>query len=293
MKEIMGNEAKIYNYVENVFKTVSGYYNYEYVKMPLLDNDKTLEEKIIDYYTNNIKNGFKKYCYFGNSFMDNKERNEFDFLNLDNDTYYQDAEVISMDYRILEELKMEDIIVYIKADKNYDLKKLQAYLDELDVDYEISESGYLLDENMAMAFEIVFEDKNKKVVLARGYKNISDVKKISCINYLDNIVDVLNIIYEDYNFDTLTTITIVGENEEERIAGMKLAQDLRWCEIKVDIDTNNKSKEEQLKDVNSNFIIVIENDNLSKGLIKVIDNLTHEETLVDEAEIIDYIVSNI
>ncbi len=93
--------------------------------------------------------------------------------------------------------------------------------------------------------------------------------------------------------DAMTQVYIVSESEEERIAAMKLAQDLRWCEIIVDVDLNGKSKEEQMKLANSNFIIVMESDNLNKGLIKVIDKLTSEETLVDEAEIIDYIVSNI
>lgn len=288
MKEIIGNEAKIYNYMENVFKTVSGYYNYEYIKMPNIESNE-ITSQIKEYYLNNLKGVFKKYCYVG---TDNK-RNEFDFIVFNTDSIYQDAEIISMNYRILEELKIEDITIYIKSSKDYNLKKLQEYLVELDVDYEISNSGDLLDENTLMSFEIVMELKDKKIVLTSGYKNINNPKYIVSTNYLDNILEVLNVIYEDYNFDVLTQVTIVSVTEEERIKAMKLAQDLRWCEIKVDVDTNNRSKNEQLKDVNSNFIIEIEENNLNKGLIKVIDNLTKEETLVDENEIIDYIVSNI
>lgn len=288
MKEIIGNEAKIYNYMENVFKTVSGYYNYEYIKMPIIKNND-MTSQIKEYYQNNIKYSFKKYCYVSA----NNERNEFGFLAFNADSIYQDAEIISMNYRILEELKLEDITIYIKSSKDYCLKKLQEYLVELDVDYEISDSGDLLDENTSMSFEIVMELKDKKIVLASGYKNIDNSKYVASINYLDNILEVLNVIYEDYNFDILTQVTIISEKEEERIAAMKLAQDLRWCEIKVDVDTNNRSRNEQLKDINSNFIIEIEENNLNKGLIKVIDNLTKEETLVDENEIIDYIVSNI
>lgn len=288
MKEIIGNEAKIYNYMENVFKTVSGYYNYEYIKMPNLESSNTTSE-IKEYYLNNLKDVFKKYCYIGT----NNKRNEFGFMVFNTDSIYQDVEIISMNYRILEELKLEDITVYIKSFKDYDLKKLQEYLVELDVDYEISDSEDLLDENTSMSFEIVMELKDKKIVLASGYKNINNPQYIVSTNYLDNILEVLNIIYEDYNFDVLTQVTIISNTEEERIKAMKLAQDLRWCEIKVEVDTNNRSKSEQLKDINSNFIIEIEENNLNKGLIKVIDNLTKEETLVDENEIIDYIVSNI
>lgn len=294
MKKIVGKDAKIYNYIENVFKTISSYYNYEYIKMLMLDGGKSTQSSVIDYYNDNIKNSFKKYCYVGSNYDSKQERNEFGFLAIDTDTIYQDAEVISMSYRILEELKLEDIIVNIKAYKNYELERLQNYLEQLDVDYEISDSGDLLDTDASMAFEIIMEIKDKRIVLASGYKKSDRINFITCTNYLDNILDVLSVIYEDRDFDVLARVAIIGEAEEERIMGMKLAQDLRWCEIKVDVDTNNINKNEQLDNFkDANFMIVLNKDDLNKGLIKVIDNLTHEETLVDENEIIDYIVSNI
>lgn len=297
MKNIVGKEARVYNYINNVFKTVSSYYGYEDIKLPTLVNGnlrKDLENEVIDYYNKNIKGEFKKYAYVGTNYEKNKENEVFGFAIIKNNSLYQDAEVISMVYRILEELKLENIIVKIKADKNYDLNKLQEYLEYLDVDYEISDSGDLLDDNVLMAFEIIEEVQDKKISLARGYRNSDNVDAIFCTTNLDNVLEVLNIIYEDYEFDTLTQVYIVGESEEERIAAMRLAQNLRWCEIKVDMDTNNKKRNEQLNfGKTSNFIIDISKDNLNKGLIKVIDNRTHEENLVDEAEIIDYIVSNI
>lgn len=297
MKNIVGKEARVYNYINNVFKTVSSYYGYEDIKLPTLVNGnlrKDLENEVIDYYNKNIKGEFKKYAYVGTNYEKNKENEVFGFAIIKNNSLYQDAEVISMVYRILEELKLENIIVKIKADKNYDLNKLQEYLEYLDVDYEISDSGDLLDDNVLMAFEIIEEVQDKKISLARGYRNSDNVDAIFCTTNLDNVLEVLNIIYEDYEFDTLTQVYIVGESEEERIVAMRLAQDLRWCEIKVDMDTNNKKRNEQLNSgKTSNFIIDISKDNLNKGLIKVIDNRTHEENLVDEAEIIDYIVSNI
>lgn len=297
MKNIIGKEAKVYNYINNVFKTVSSYYGFEDIKLPTLVNGnlrEDLENEVISYYNKNIKDEFKKYAYVGTNYSNDEENEVFGFAIIKNNSLYQDAEIISMIYRILEELKLENIIVKIKADKNYDLNKLQEYLEYLDVDYEISDSGVLLDDNVLMAFEIIEEVQDKKISLARGYRNSDNVDAIFCTTNLDNVLEVLNIIYEDYEFDTLTQVYIVGESEEERIAAMRLAQDLRWCEIKVDMDTNNKKRNEQLNfGKTSNFIIDISKDNLNKGLIKVIDNRTHEENLVDEAEIIDYIVSNI
>lgn len=290
MEILLGKKSRIYNYMENVFKTVSGYYNYEFIKILNFDRESYLESGITNYYLENSNNSFKKYCYLD---MENSKENSFSFLTLNNDTIYQDAEIISMNYRILEELKLEDIIVRINAGANYDLNKLQEYLEQLDIDYEISNGKEELETDVLMTFEIVMEIKDKIVTLANGIKKSYNIKTILCRNYLDRILSVLSVIYEDYNFDALTQVLIVAEVEEERIIGMKLAQDLRWCEIKVDIDTSNKLKKEQMDNSDCNFIIDIDKNNLSKGLIKVIDNLTKEETLVDENEIIDYIVSNI
>lgn len=290
MEILLGKKSRIYNYMENVFKTVSGYYNYEFIKILSFDRESYLESGITNYYLENSNNSFKKYCYLD---MENSKENSFSFLTLNNDTIYQDAEIISMNYRILEELKLEDIIVRINAGANYDLNKLQEYLEQLDIDYEISNGKEELETDVLMTFEIVMEIKDKAVTLTKGIKKSDNVKTILCRNYLDSILSVLSVIYEDYNFDALTQVLIVAEVEEERIIGMKLAQDLRWCEIKVDIDTSNKLKKEQMDNSDCNFIIDIDKNNLSKGLIKVIDNLTKEETLVDENEIIDYIVSNI
>jgi len=315
MKNIVGKEAKIYNYINNVFKIVSDYYKYEYVEMPIVVENEygknedlklaeikdtnlivrpSIEASVRNYYKKNINEEKKKYCYSGNVYVSKKEEKRFGFLVTDSDSIYQDAEMISMVYRILEEIRLENIIVKIKASDKYDLEKLQEYLEYLDVDYEIHDSGELLDDLIPMAFEIVEEVKNKKIVLVRGSKSNNEFKAISCNCYLDNILDILNVIYEDRTFDVLTQVVIVSETEEEKIAGMRLAQDLRWCEIIVEFDITNKTRKEQLNGIkDTNFIIDISKEDLNKGLIKVIDYRTKEETLVDESEIIDYIVSNI
>ncbi|MCI9281331.1 MAG: hypothetical protein HFI49_03645 [Bacilli bacterium] len=291
MEILLGKKSRIYNYMENVFKTVSSYYNYEFIKFLGFDTESDVKSEITNYYLENSNNSFKKYCYLDTE-ISSKE-SCFSFLILNNDTIYQDAEIISMNYRILEELKLEDIIVRINTGANYDLKKLQEYLEQLDIDYEINNGKKELETDVLMTFEIVMEIKDKTVTLATGIKKSDNIKTILCRNYLDSILSVLSVIYEDYNFDALTQVLIAAEVEEERIMGMKLAQDLRWCEIKVDIDTSNKPKKEQMDNSDCNFIIDVDKNSLSKGLIKVIDNLTKEETLVDENEIIDYIVSNI
>ena len=54
--------------------------------------------------------------------------------------------------------------------------------------------------------------------------------------------------------------------------------------------------EEQIKEannLNARMIIKLDNEDLKKGLMVVEDNLTKEETKVDESEILDYIISNL
>lgn len=317
MKNIVGKEAKIYNYIINVFMTVSDYYNYEYVEMPILVENThqdlkelkeydlaeikdtnlivrpSIEASVRNYYIQNEK-GFKKYCYFGNVHFMGREEKRFGFLAANINSVYQDAEMISMIYRILEELKLEDITVKLEASKKYDLKKLQSYLEHLEVDYEIGKLDELMEDATPLRFEIVINARDKEIPLVNGARSNNKFEAISCSCYLNNILDVLNVVYENREFDVLTQVYILSETEEEKISAMKLAQDLRWCEIKVDMDTSNKTKDEQRKNItNTNFIIDMDKDNLNKGLIKVIDFYTKDETLVDEAEIIDYIVSNI
>ena len=41
------------------------------------------------------------------------------------------------------------------------------------------------------------------------------------------------------------------------------------------------------------MVILLNNEDLQKGMITVKDNLTKEETKVDESEILDYIISNL
>ena len=242
-------------------------------------------------YKDNIKSGFKKYCYLNNA----SKKNQFNFIVLDNDNIYQDAEIISMNYRILEELKLEDVIVRINSAQNYDLKVLQEQLEQLDIDYEVN-SSVLLGKDNLMAFEFVMEIKDKTIILAAGFRNISDVKFILSKNYLYEILPLLDVIYEDYSFDILTQVLIVAEAEEERIVGMKLAQDLRWCEIKVELDTLDRSLKSQFKvadRLKARTLVILNSEDLAKGIITVKDNLTHEEVKVDENEIIDFIMSNL
>ncbi|MCM1053534.1 MAG: His/Gly/Thr/Pro-type tRNA ligase C-terminal domain-containing protein [Ruminococcus sp.] len=286
MKKITENKAKYYNYASSVFKTVTNYYNYDYLKVPLLKENKATSslDIIKDYYFNDVKKGFKKYSYEG-FIIDNNETNIFGTLAIDVDTIYQDAEFISMYYRTLEELGFEDLAVNIKVNNSYDITKLQNYLEYLEVDYETNETS-----NNILEFTITYDD----TLLSAGIKTIN--KDITYIEGYVNIDDLVNLLSEEKEIAKEAQIYIVADTEEERITAMRLAQDLRWCEIKTFVDTINLSRDKQLaiaEENNASKIVLINADDLNKGLIAVRDNYLKEDTKVDENEIIDYIVSNL
>jgi histidyl-tRNA synthetase len=77
---------------------------------------------------------------------------------------------------------------------------------------------------------------------------------------------------------------------------LTISQDLRLNGIMCEINSNNLSMKSQFKladNLNAKFIIILNNEDLQKGLIKVRDNATKEEIMVDERELLDWIISNI
>ena len=77
-------------------------------------------------------------------------------------------------------------------------------------------------------------------------------------------------------------IIVTAQTKEELLSAIPLVQSLRWSEIKCDL--NNQSKPARIN-------IIINEEDLKKGLITVRDNATNEEEKIDESVIIDYILS--
>ena len=92
------------------------------------------------------------------------------------------------------------------------------------------------------------------------------------------------------------SVYVMAVNEEERLTALKLVQDLRWCEVKTEMDYLDKGLKAQFKQADrlkARLLIILNSEDLQKGLMTVKDNLTKEEIKVDENEILDYIISNL
>ena len=81
----------------------------------------------------------------------------------------------------------------------------------------------------------------------------------------------------------------------EKETACYLAQDLRLNGFVVETDMMNKSLKAQFKSVdrfNSKYFIVLNDEDLAKNMIRVKDNKTKEEKLVEINDLIDYLDMN-
>lgn len=84
-------------------------------------------------------------------------------------------------------------------------------------------------------------------------------------------------------------------NEEEKLKAAELAQNLRLSGVITETDMLSRGLKAQFKNadrLNAKFLVILNSEDLARGLINVKDNLTKEEMKIDENEIIDYFISN-
>ncbi len=412
--DIYGEDAKYYNYINNVFTTISELYNYNYVRTPIFeesnlfhrsvgetsdivtketydfkdrgDRDLTLRPEgtagVVRAYIENkmygdVNQPIKLY-YSGTMYRYERpqagryrELSQFGVEVLGSDDAMQDAEVISLAYRAMEEMGIEDITVKInslgdketrdryrdalkdylephidtlcedcqkrfktnplrildcKVDKDnevlknapkikdyYNLEskerfaKVLEYLGYLDIDYELDDNLVRgLDYYNHTVFEFVsnMEELGNANTLGAGGRYNSLVEQLDgpstpCVGFacgIDRLILILKELNKDKTIENNLDVYITAVNEEEKLKAITLAQDIRLSEIKCEIDTLNRSLKAQFKQadrLNARLLILLNSEDLQRGIITVKDNLTHEETKVDENEILDYIISNV
>ena len=59
------------------------------------------------------------------------------------------------------------------------------------------------------------------------------------------------------------------------------------------LDRSLKAQFKQADRLNARILVILNSEDLQKGLITVKDNITKEESKIDENEILDYIISNL
>ena len=168
------------------------------------------------------------------------------------------AEHISMMTNIFKELGL-DPMVSMKENTS-----LQEYLDYIEVDYETNNN----------ASEIICSYLNKDAILGYTDTNKDTISVIDTSVLIDEMTDL-----NDESID----IFINANSKEEKLKANILINDLRLSGVVC--DTNYADRE-----INARNVIILEDEELKKGLITVKDNLTGEEIKVPEDEIIEYML---
>ncbi len=299
-----------------------------------------------------------------------RELTQFGVEVLGSDEASQDAEVISLAYRVLEELGISDVVVkintlgdnesrenyknalvnylephihelcpdcnkrlhknplrildckvdaenpilknapvitdYLNLESKKRFEEVLEYLRVLDVDYEIDTSvvrGLDYYNHTVFEFQTNLEKFGSANTLGGGGRynklvEVLDGPETACVGWacgIDRFMMMLKELDENRDMDSGIDVYILGVSKEERLNAARIAQDLRWSEIKCEYDTINRGLKAQFKQADrlkARTLILLNDEDLSHGIITVKDNLTHEEEKVDEAEIIDYIISH-
>lgn len=188
---------------------------------------------------------------------------------------------------------------YLSDESKMRFKTLKTYLDNLEIDYEIDES---IVRGLDYYDECVWEYKlDGDLALGGGgrYNSLVEIlggPALPGIGFalgLERIIAKLKEKISDKKIEENIDVYIMSVSEEEKIYAIKIAQDLRLNNVITEINGANLSLKSQFKiadNLGAKYLIILNNDDLNKGLITVKDNITKEEEKVDEAVVVDYIL---
>lgn len=171
------------------------------------------------------------------------------------------AELISLGFYLFKRLGLEDIEVSINKDD-----VICNLLDILEVEYLSNIDSTTLKWNY----------KLDNTIIATGTSN----------NFNIDISKLINLLMDYINKNALKRkieVNIISNTLEEQYQGLRLAQNLRLNNINTLINSDTDGK----------FNILLNEEDLSKGIINIKDNLTNEIVKLDESDIVDYILANI
>ena len=185
--------------------------------------------------------------------------------------------------------------------------KLQEYLDLMEIDFEVDTNIVRgLDYYNHTVFEIVGDIKEfgSQNVLGGGGRYNGLVEQLDgpstpAIGFamgLDRTILAMEALNVNFKIITDIDIFIMYGNEEEKDTASYLLQDLRMNGFIVETDLMNKSFKNQFKSAdrfNSKYLIILNSEDLKDYKVKVKDNTTKEEELVNINDLVDYLDSRV
>ena len=192
---------------------------------------------------------------------------------------------------------------YLSKESKERFDKVKEYLNILDINYEVNENIVrgldYYDENV---WEYVADSDGVTLGGGGRYNHLVetlDGPSIPAVGFAMGMERVILNIKENIdikNLDQAVDVYIMSVNEEEKIHALEIAQYLRLNNVATEINSANLSMKSQFKiadRLQAKFLIILNNEDLQKGLVNIKDNATKEEIKVDEAEVVDWILGNI
>ncbi len=192
---------------------------------------------------------------------------------------------------------------YLSKESKERFAKLTQYLNLLDINYEVDENLVrgldYYDENV---WEYITDDDGITVGGGGRYNHLvqnlggPSIPAVGMALGIDRIMIKIKENIDVSKIDTGIDVYIMCISEEEKMQALKLAHYLRLNNVATEMNSNNLSMKSQFKaadNMNAKFLIILNNEDLQKGLINIKDNATKEEVKIDEADVIDWIISNI
>ena len=197
-------------------------------------------------------------------------------------------------------------IDYLNKESKDRFDKVLKYLDVLEVDYEVDPSIVRgLDYYDHTVFEIyTLDNTGSQSALGAGGRYNKLIKELDGpdsygIGFacgMDRIINELKKmdLYKDIKKEIEVYVMYVSE--EEKLHAVDIVQSLRLNGVVVETNTLEKGLKGQFKEadrLNAKLLVILNDEDLKKGLVNVKDNATKEETKVDISEVVDYIIGNL
>ena len=192
---------------------------------------------------------------------------------------------------------------YLSKESKERFDKVKEYLSILDINYEVNESIVrgldYYDENV---WEYIADSDGVTLGGGGRYNHLVetlDGPSIPAVGFAMGMERVILNIKENIdikNLDQAVDVYIMSVSEEEKMHALEIAQYLRLNNVATEINSANLSMKSQFKiadRLQAKFLIILNNEDLQKGLVNIKDNVTKEEIKVDEAEVVDWILGNI
>ena len=198
-------------------------------------------------------------------------------------------------------------IDYLNSESKERFERVLKYLDLLEIDYEVDPKIVRgLDYYDHTVFEIVSLDneETKQNVLGGGGRYNKLIKELDGpdsygIGFAigkDRLVNILKEMEIYQNIKKEIDCYVMYVSDEEKLYSLDIVQNLRLNGISCETNLLNKGLKGQFKEadrLNAKYLIILNNEDLSKGLVNIKDNVTKEEELVDINEVSEYLLNNL